>query len=675
MSLRLRALRLRAFTADGEYGRDLHFDAGLVVLRAENSMGKTTATNSMLFALGMEGLIAQSHKVPLPPVMTSRLMTPQDREVAVSESRVLLEVENHDGDILTFERFAKRQDGDTRLVRIWNGARVTAPTPEDTFEDALARVVGSGTGELGVGPRVERFVGWELPTIVMPDGDERRLYPELVLPLMFVEQRGGWRGIQAGMPSTYGIPDVRKRAREFVLGLGVYERERKRLHLRHEKEEIRRAWVGAVQMAGARLTAHGLRIANLAETVDLAFDEDTPLRVVDVRSGRSLASERAAIDDELANLESHEAQSGNDVAPLNAEEARLAELDVTLQTVTLELREHQRQISTAAAELETLDAQERELREDLARNQDVRRLRDFGSNQSWASDERDCPTCHQPVPPTLLGGLDRPTMTIEQNIGFIEQQIELVEASRVQLAQVLDVARDQQAATRRATVGIRSEIRALRQSLVRVGGVPSTAEIQRRLLLESRRQDLASAEIDVGTLRDELHALSARARENAEAIAALPGSGLSDADEARLRTLQDLFVDQLAQYEPKSLPLADLSISRDSYLPASGGYDLGFDVSASDGIRLIWAYLIGLLETSRVVDTNHLGLVVFDEPRQQSASDRSLRELLHRASTAGGAHQQVLFATSEPTHRLEPILAELACQYMPIEGRLLQPIS
>jgi hypothetical protein len=59
MSLRLRALRLRALTAEGEFGRDLHFDAGLVVLRAENSMGKTTATSSVLYALGMEGLIAQ----------------------------------------------------------------------------------------------------------------------------------------------------------------------------------------------------------------------------------------------------------------------------------------------------------------------------------------------------------------------------------------------------------------------------------------------------------------------------------------------------------------------------------------------------------------------------------------------------------------------------------------
>jgi hypothetical protein len=40
--------------------------------------------------------------------------------------------------------------------------------------------------------------------------------------------------------------------------------------------------------------------------------------------------------------------------------------------------------------------------------------------------------------------------------------------------------------------------------------------------------------------------------------------------------------------------------------------------------------------------TNHPGLLVFDEPKQQSAKDVSFAELLRRASTSLGHRQQVI---------------------------------
>ena len=134
-----------------------------------------------------------------------------------------------------------------------------------------------------------------------------------------------------------------------------------------------------------------------------------------------------------------------------------------------------------------------------------------------------------------------------------------------------------------------------------------------------------------------------------------------------------IYLRALKEYRPQSVPLTDLGISRDSYLPAAGNVDLGFEISASDGIRLVWAYLLCLLETARVAETNHPGLVVFDEPRQHSAGDRSLSMLLARASAAGSARQQVLFATSEPRARLEPMLNGLSVQYLPIDDGLLAP--
>ena len=670
MSLRLRALRLLAHTEDGEFGRDLRFDDGLVVLRAENSMGKTTAINSILYALGMDGLIDQRQGVPLTAAMTSQLQSPDGRMVNVSESRVLLEVENQQGEIATLERFAKQQAGDTRMIRVWRDGRVTAPTPGDEYEDMLARVTGSGSGELAIGRWLERFVGWELPTIVMPDGGERRLYPELLLSLIFVEQRAGWRGIQAAMP-TYGIPDVRKRAREYLLGLTVYERQRRRLELRREREEITHAWSSALNITGARLSAVGLRLAATNTDVDADFGEDTPLRVTDVRTGRALDEERSAAAQALAELTASP-DTARSAETVGVDEARLAELDATLQVATLDARQRERSLARLRNELTQLAEQDNRLREDLTHNQDAHRLQSFGG-EPWAGEDRDCPTCHQKLPETLIGTLDRPTMTVEQNIAYIRQQMQIVGAAQVRASAEIDLTTDRQIAARRAIAETRAEIRALRDALVRARGVPSAADLQRRLTCERREAELEAAEVEVGALRDDLRAIARKASNNRAALAALPATGLSRSDEAKLVTLEMSFLDQLQQYQPQSLPVGDLGISRDSYLPAAGNVDLAFQISASDGIRLVWAYLLGLLETARAAHTNHPGLVVFDEPRQQSAADRSLRMLLARASTAKSAGQQVLFATSEPRERLEPMLEGLPVQYLPIDDRFLVP--
>jgi hypothetical protein len=670
MSLRLRALRLVARTEDGDFGREIAFDNGLVVLRAENSMGKSTAVNSMLYALGMEGLIDQRHQVPLPAAMTTQLQAPDDRVLAVAESRVLLEIENALGETATLERSAKRPVGDTRTVRVWDGRRVTAPTEDDTYRDMLARVVGSGTGELAIGRWLEEFLGWDLPAIVMPDGGERRLYPELLLSLILVEQRTGWRGIQAGMP-TYGIPDARKRAREYLLGLTVYARQRRRLELNRDAEQIRQAWRSALAVARAAITPSGLRLEAPAD-VDTDFGDEAPLRAVDLRTNRTLDDERSAVARELAGgADTPDTQRAENT--LTADERRLRDLEAQLQTAMLDLRQRQGSLTRLRHELTALDKQRAHLQDDLRRNRDAQRLQKFGG-EPWASDDRECPTCHQELPPTLLGTLTRPTMTVEQNIGYVDQQLQVVDAAGARANAEIESTGLVQTAARQAISDMRAEIRALRDALVRARGVPSAADIQRRLIVERRLGELEAVATELGALRNELSQIAARARENQAALAALPTAGLTAEDEATLGALEGSFLEQLHLYRPESLPVGELGISRDSYLPVAGNVDLGFQISASDGIRLIWAYLLGMLETARSRDTNHPGLVVFDEPRQQSAREESLRRLLERAARARDAGQQVIFATSEPRDRLEPMLEHLPVQYLPVEGRLLVPM-
>jgi hypothetical protein len=58
-------------------------------------------------------------------------------------------------------------------------------------------------------------------------------------------------------------------------------------------------------------------------------------------------------------------------------------------------------------------------------------------------------------------------------------------------------------------------------------------------------------------------------------------------------------------------------------------------LSASDLIRLHWAYLLGLMEVGTQPTGNHPGLLIFDEPQQQSVEENSFQEMLRHPLTHG----------------------------------------
>ncbi len=118
-------------------------------------------------------------------------------------------------------------------------------------------------------------------------------------------------------------------------------------------------------------------------------------------------------------------------------------------------------------------------------------------------------------------------------------------------------------------------------------------------------------------------------------------------DTKKIKTLETYLRSLLTDYGFSSFKPEKLDISRETYLPTREGFDIGFDTSASDGIRIIWSYLLSLFKLSNEFDTNHPKLVVFDEPRQQEANKFSFTTLLKSASDICNNGGQVILATSE----------------------------
>lgn len=71
------------------------------------------------------------------------------------------------------------------------------------------------------------------------------------------------------------------------------------------------------------------------------------------------------------------------------------------------------------------------------------------------------------------------------------------------------------------------------------------------------------------------------------------------------------------------------------------------------------AYLLGLLEVGLTAPgSNHPGVLIMDEPQQQSVEENSFRAMLRYAATRKGA--QVIVATSHERRELDQYLAQLA---------------
>ena len=165
---------------------------------------------------------------------------------------------------------------------------------------------------------------------------------------------------------------------------------------------------------------------------------------------------------------------------------------------------------------------------------------------------------------------------------------------------------------------------------------------------------------------------ASRARDR---LLALPKERLDSDDEAKLAALEQCVVSQLRDYGFRSFSVDTIGISRDDYRPTREGFDLGFVTSASDAIRIVWSYLLGLLEVSREYPTNHPGLLMFDEPRQQAADPVSFQALLRRAADVNRFGQQVLFATSEPPDSLKQFLGGLNYAQTTFEGMALERLA
>lgn len=676
MSLRLRHISLRVDTEAGPFGASLPFVDGLVILRADNTSGKSTVVQSFVYALGLEGMLSAGHDVPLPHVMTDSVQH-GERHLKVLASQVAVEIENQAGERVVVQRVVKGAT-DRHLVRVTFGPALTNPAAAQSLRsrDLYVRWPNAAQSESGFHHWLADWIGWRLPIVGKFDGGECPLYMECMFPFMLVEQKRGWAGIPARLPIHYRIRDVGKRAIEFLLALDVYDTTVQRQRLREQQAEIRVEWKNLATRVDALIAPANGVVQNLPkEPINTWPPVPNPAPRIS-RGGiwNTLSDAQRQDHDRLAQLDNAEIPrvkqvSAEAAASLLTAEADLAETEFVIARLFNDVQLDRNQLESLQHRIATLA-------EDIRRNKDVRLLRKMGSTDNLDMKEATCPTCHQSIVDTLLPSeLQHQPMTIDDNIAYLESQMDTFEAARATSANALTAKERRLNALRSHADGVRSKIRALKETLVSDGQEPSIAAIEERIKLRDSVRLLKRIDEQLVEGMVEFDYLAAAWKSVQDKIDALPKGDLSALDERKVGDLQWIFIDAARQFGVTSLPPESLAISRESYKPTHDGFELEFDLSASDTIRVIWAYLHALLELARRYTINHLGLLIMDEPGQQQMKRVSLQQLIKRASTAAQFGQQVILATSEEESNLREQLENLPHSYVAKTGFIIQPLN
>ncbi|MGX7707326.1 hypothetical protein [Methylobacterium sp. Gmos1] len=502
------------------------------------------------------------------------------------------------------------------------------------------------------------------------------MYLETLFPLFFVEQKVGWSAIPGAIPTQFRIREVQRRSVEYLLDFDTHDIELRRQNIEMNMNSVRAEWTKIFDATAAMASISGLRILGLPMHPS-AFLEDVTqayLEVFENGEWQRLQSCITSLSDRIEKL-THE--SVPDVESVSDDiYSEIEDISQQITVLNTERTTLYRNRQAERTQYEATQLRIMQIDEDLQKNKDALKLQNFGSTLSRRLNPSHCPTCDQPIDQSLLPqGSIGSVMSLDDNIDFLDAQRKALRRLLVRSDTVIKDISLEMIKIAEDVRKLSGRLRALKADLIAPSESASSAFIEQRLRLEQRliqlRDVQARFDEKITHMCDQVLIWRGYLAEQKN----LPSDKLSDADRSKIRLLESSIRSQLSRYGFITFPPKDLTVSEDSYRPEKEGFEIGFELSASDSIRLKWAYQLGLLDVSSKAQTNHPHLVVFDEPRQQEAAETSVAGLLVEAARMSQSGAQIIIATSENFSNITSVLEKIPCQICSFSGRMIGPVN
>lgn len=659
--LRINRLRVEINTANGVYGIDESFYSGLnFIASLENTCGKSSILAAIYYCLGFEQILGGVGGIGNKVLTSAFKTTIEDngKPWMVTESGAYLEISNG-SEIRTIYRNIKSQNIDNRLITVYYGDYNSIKNHKTVSEDYYVNIKNSATSEKGFHTFLEEFLHMDLPLVRTSDGNERKLYLQLVFAAMFIEQKHGWSDILSGMP-IFGIRESKKRIVEYILGLDTLKNEKKRDRLNTVKTQLERKWEQVISDIQHLVYSESCEILNLPLHPRVLSNVDYSRIVISTSDSSSIEDVIQTLTAEYDELRQLKPRVCDNFEALNNElsetQNQILSFEDRLQGIQRSVANHNEAIRRLNEDLEIVNS-------DIRNNNDAARLQKLGSEATGGDISADiCPVCKQHIQDNLLDlEVASGFMSIEDNIRHLKEQKKMLEftlgsrkESRDRLSREKKDLEARLQTLRRLAHILRSDL------FTTTDAEASEAIMLKRIEISNRIDRLSKLKDTIGALIEQLNGLSVEWNTYLEQKSKLPKKDISESDSEKISLLKKKFIENLNRYHYSSLSSFEgIDISIDSsLLPTIDGFDMKFDSSASDGIRVIWAFTMALIQVSIEKNGNHPGVIIFDEPAQQSIVPEDMKSFIESVVEQNKPFQ-IITAITLNSQELNEIINEL----------------
>lgn len=680
--LKIRAIKLEVNTTSGLFGAEYEFGNGLNIIRGDNTTGKSSLFQSILYGLGFEELLGGKNEKTMQTALKDQVEFPDGNFHLINQSFVYLEIENKE--IVTVKRSITSDSRKPQLVDVFSGALLTGKDKTLPSRPMFVHDKGGASDDIyGFHLFLAEFLNWDLPEVITTKGEMSHLYLQQIAPAFIIEQKSGWSDFFATLP-YYPMRNTESRVVEFILDLDVFENQKRKQQLSSNKQQVSTKWSSLFFQFNKLAEKCGGTLRGLEQNASI-INSINGIYIAMLKNEKeiTLTDFQEQQKAELAELEKQQTTTVG--SNINKNEEALKKLTDKLNQLSLNYEMLSPELNYDNEKLKQYSRQLEAVSEDLRKNKGALKVKSLGHELPAETADDSCPTCHQPIKDSLLPSEIKQTpMRIEDNVSFLEAQQKMIEVYIEGQEKIIREKEKKLLTYQTQLTETRQEIRDTKKELVQDERLPSVLEIEKRLNLKKKVEFFSKVIEDFAQLIEELKALSKELESVLSREKNLPQDFFTLEDRKKLTSLYDNFIALLKKFHYQSKPFDAIKISNDNYLPVAEktlengmklAYNLKFDSSASDFIRCLWSYYTAILKTSIAFQTNHPMLLIFDEPKQQDMAIENFKSFLTELSQF--KDQQVLvFASFENSDEAYKVATEgLKFSLNRIEEKLIKPIK
>ncbi|AXF60795.1 hypothetical protein DVA43_15230 [Leclercia sp. W6] len=659
--MRINSINLHARVVGSveEYGFSYKFDSGLNIITGHNSSGKSTIISCIYYCLGMEQLLGGNRNLILDKSI-AREFDHKGKTYIITESRAELEI-SHNNRTAILKRYIKNDTNDNKNKIIIN--------ENGNVSSYLVHTTGDHDRASGFYNWLTLFLGIKLPKTYSENTDQvKHLYLQNIFPCALIEQTKGWSDFFAQMPN-FGIKDAKQKLIEFLLNLESLENEFKKDILIQEEKNIKSTWRKKYERIDGLASEHGFILKGINS--DLASNDLSNISMSSLSKISDDKKQWVNIEKELTELDSKLTSTIKNIKEKNSLlTPRL--IKNSQERLQSEIALINRQLRTLNIERNSEKQKIEEYKESINKlNIEIERLDSALKLDSFLPEDKTpslCPLCDHELNIESRLNITNSKMNFRDSIAFLKSQRNLY-LSYISKHNELDLKFDNISSylvneislKKNEIKNLRKDISSFEDSTLRTDILTELTTSQKidqykKLLLSFKaiKTDLKDLVVEFTKLKDEKTSLRTSDERDNVKIAFFLKKFKALLGQEYFNYTSNHINHIAIQNKPPSRLLPVVITGRDTQT-------IRLSSSASDFIRVQWAFYLTLLDTS----INHPGFLILDEPGQHAMNVESMVALL---TYSASSKKQIIMCISKDTKdksntaNLNKILAKLEGQ-------------